>query len=301
MATQLLINEKSGTVLSSGVEICREFVRANVPDEFVEILVGQTPALIAAAQRSAADPQIHRVLLIAGDGTAAAIAGILAGTDTVFVPLPGGTMNMLSRDLGFSADLETAIREIGRARPERIDVAFVNGRAFLNNVVFGAFTSAAESREAIRDAETLAETASATAGFLGAVAAAEPQDYTIVVDGRSEQVNTNTLIVANNLYAGSEGFRPIRQALDSGQLGVYIPQSQGVVDFLSVIFKAVAGDLSSADDIRIEKCASCSVGSQAETIGMTVDGEVTEVKSPAEFSIRPKALNVLSLRGAASE
>lgn len=294
MPTQLLINAKSGAVVRAGVEHCRALVGAHCPDEILEV-VGAPVELIAAARAATADSRIGKVLLLGGDGTAAAIAGVLAGTGTALVPLPGGTMNMLARDLGYSSDLETAIRELERTHPAQIDIAYVNDLPFLNNVVFGTFSAAAESREAIRDAETLTETASATAGFIGAVALSDPQDYDIVIDGSARHVRTNTLMVANNLYTGSEWLRPTRHSLEGGVLGVYIAEAQGAIDFISVIYDAISGNLSETEGVKLQECKSCSVRSDVQWLNMTIDGEVTEMASPAVFSIQPKALSVLSL------
>jgi diacylglycerol kinase family enzyme len=294
MPMQLLINAKSGAVLRAGVEHCRALVAAHFPDQILEV-VGSPAELIGAARAATADPTIDKVLLIAGDGTAAAIAGELAGTGTALVPLPGGTMNMLARDLGYSGDLETAIRELDRARLAQIDIAHVNDQPFLNNVVFGTFSAAAESREAIRDAATLAATASATADFISAVALSDTQDYEVVIDGAVQHVRTNTLMVANNLYTGSEQFRPTKHSLERGVLGVYIAEAQDAIDFISVIYSAISGNLSETEGVRLQECKSCSVSSELKRLNITIDGEVTEIASPAMFSIQPKALTVLSL------
>jgi diacylglycerol kinase family enzyme len=294
MPMQLLINAKSGAVLRAGAEHCRALVAAHFPDEILEV-VGSPADLIAAARAATADLAIDKVLLVGGDGTAAAIAGVFAGTGKMLVPLPGGTMNMLARDLGYSGDLETAIGELAHAYPAHIDIAYVNDLPFLNNVVFGTFSAAAESREAIRDAATLTETASAAADFISAVALSDPQDYDIVIDGAAQQVRTNTLMVANNLYTGSEGFRPTRRSLESGILGVYVAEAQGAIDFISIVYNAISGNLSGTEGVKLQECKSCSVRSKLKRLNMTIDGEVTEIASPAVFSIQPKALTVLSL------
>jgi diacylglycerol kinase family enzyme len=294
MPTQLLINAKSGAVLRAGVEHCCALIREHCPDEILEV-VGPPAELIAAARAATADPAIGTVLLVGGDGTAAAIAGVLAGTGTALAPLPGGTMNMLARDLGYSGDLETAIRQLHHAHRTSIDIAYVNDLPFLNNVVFGTFSVAAESREAIRDASTLAATASATADFISAVALSDAHNYEIVIDGTAQHVRTNTLMVANNLYTGSESFRPTKHSLERGVLGVYIAEAQGTIDFISVIYSAISGNLSGTEGVRLQECKSCSVRSEQDRPSMTIDGEVTEMTSPAVFSIRPKALTVLSI------
>ena len=294
MPMQLLINAKSGAVLRAGVEHCRALVATAFPDQILEV-VGSPAELIAAARAATVDPAIDKVLLIGGDGTAAAVAGVLAGTDTALVPLPGGTMNMLARDLGYSGDLETAIRELDRARLAQIDIAHVNDQPFLNNVVFGTFSAAAESREAIRDAATFAATASAAADFISAVALSDAQNYDIVTDGAVQHVRTNTLMVANNLYTGSEQLRPTKHSLDRGVLGVYIAEAQDAIDFISVIYNAISGNLSETEGVKLQECKTCSISSELKRLNITIDGEVSEIALPAVFSIQPKALTVLSL------
>jgi len=201
----LLINAKSGAVFRAGVEYCRALIREHCRDEILEV-VGPPAELIAAARAATADPAIDTVLLVGGDGTAAAIAGVLAGTGTALAPLPGGTMNMLARDLGYNGDPETAIRQLHHAHCTQIDIAYVNDLPFLNNVVFGTFSVAAESREAIRDASTLAATASATADFISAVALSDAHNYEIVIDGTAQHVRTNTLMVATTSIRAQNGF-----------------------------------------------------------------------------------------------
>jgi diacylglycerol kinase family enzyme len=291
MPTLLLINAMSGAVLSAGVDHCRALVAAHYPG-LIEV-AGTPFDLIGAANKAASDPAIDRVLLIGGDGTAAAVAGALAGTGKALAPLPGGTMNMLARDLGFSGDLETAIGELSAAHKSEIDIAYAAGVPFLNNVVFGTFSVAAESREAIRAAETLAETASATVDFVAAIAQSEPRNYVLEIDGVPEGVRTNTFMIAHNLYTGSEMLRPTRARLDDGLLGVYVATAEGPLDFLSIIYNAVSGQLAEAEGVSLRKCRRCIVASDHRVLNMTVDGEVLELTSPAEFTIAPKALTVL--------
>ena len=106
-------------------------------------------------------------------------------------------------------------------------------------------------------------------------------------------MRTNTLMVANNLYTGSEGFRPTKHSLERGVLGVYIVEAQDAIDFISVIYRAVAGNLSEAEGVKLQECRRCSVSSELKRLNITIDGEVIEIASPAVFSIQPKALTVL--------
>ena len=73
-----------------------------------------------------------------GDGTISAAASALAGTKTLLGILPLGTLNHFARDLGIPANLDEAAKLIA-ARAEKVDVAEMNGRVFINNSAIGLY------------------------------------------------------------------------------------------------------------------------------------------------------------------
>ncbi len=294
--TLVLINEKSGAVSALGVKDCIRAIQETSADgEFlVEVANGDPSKLIDQAATAIEIGEIENIYAIGGDGTMAALAGVLAGSDLKLAPLPGGTMNALSLDLGFDSDLLTAIRQLSSPQTNKIDVAFIGEMAFLNNVVFGAYTSVAESREHVRDVDGIIEKVGALGEVVAAVAHSEVNEYRIKMDTQSIQASTNTLMVSNNFYDGADLLRPSRSRLDSGKLGIYVAQSKSPVDFLSVLFDALSTGLTQSDLVDIHNSASCVVDSDDHALQATVDGEVMDLEGPMELRMRPKSLNVIT-------
>ncbi len=296
MQTYIFINEKSGGVSSHGVEHCISTIKQTLPETPFETVVasGDPTAMIEKAAALSKSKAPARILLLAGDGTAGAIASAIVDSEIEFTPLPGGTMNILSRDLGFAPDLMPAITQLKEMRSYPIDVAYINERAFLNNVVFGAYSDAARSRERLRDLENLSEKAEAAADLVGSIAMSDVERYRITVEGDTTVIDTNTLMVANNCYDGAEELAPRRSVLDAGCLGLYIARAESPVDFLIVLLETVTGGLQDSELIELRKCNQCSISTDGPELIATVDGEIVRLSSPATIKIKPRALRVLA-------
>lgn len=300
--TLALINEKSGAVSALGVKDCvRAIQQAHGDDDLaIEIANGDPSRLIKKAEDAISAGDVEQIYAVGGDGTMAALAGALANSGVALAPLPGGTMNALSRDLGYDKDLKRAIGQLSSAKRSKIDVAYIGKTAFLNNVVFGAYTNVAETRERVREVSGLVEKISAIGEVLAAVTHTDVRDYSIALNGETVFSHSNTLMVANNIYDGADSFRPLRDRLNAGKLGVYIANSQSPIDFISVLFDAISTGLKESEIITLHEAAACSVDSQDKLLEATVDGEVMELAGPVNIEIQPAALNVLTPQDPAS-
>ncbi len=106
-------------------------------------LIGQIKAAIADR------PDL--LVVIAGDGTANAAAGVCGEDGPLLAPLPGGTMNMLPHALYGHRDWRSALRLTltdGRVRP--VGGGEVEGRTFHVAAILGNPTLWAPAREALR-------------------------------------------------------------------------------------------------------------------------------------------------------
>ncbi|MFF0340559.1 diacylglycerol/lipid kinase family protein [Kribbella sp. NPDC004875] len=77
--------------------------------------------------RRAIDEQVDLVLVAGGDGTVRVVCGELAGTKVPAAVLPGGTGNLLARNLGISLDLEVALHDLLDGSERRIDSVLIEG------------------------------------------------------------------------------------------------------------------------------------------------------------------------------
>jgi diacylglycerol kinase-like protein len=103
---------------------------------------------------------------MAGDGSLAVVAAVAAAHGIPFVCVPAGTRNHFALDVGVDRhDLAGALDAFTDGVERRIDMAEVNGRAFLNNASLGVYGEAVRSR-AYRDAKvrTLLQTAAEVMG-----------------------------------------------------------------------------------------------------------------------------------------
>ena len=291
----LLINDRSGAVSAIGAKRCVQALSEVITGSLdVEIASGDPTELVKIVRAAIASKPVDHIHLAAGDGTCAAIAGVLTDCDVTLTPLPGGTMNAFSRDLGFDADLLAAIAQIPDTKARNVDIAYANEFPFLNNVVFGAYTSVAESREHLRNAKGVGEILDSITEIAGTIVHAGTERYKVVVDGIREHILTNTLMVANNLYDGADMLRPTRARLNEGRLGCYLAKSKTSIDFLTVLLEAVTGKLTDSELIAAHSCVSCRIESSSGILEISIDGEANELSSPVDIRIKPKALRILA-------
>jgi diacylglycerol kinase family enzyme len=78
-------------------------------------LITRTPADTADMAREAVEAGATTVVTLGGDGTAADVAGVLAGTTVAFAPLPGGNANVFSRAMGWPGDVDLAVNLLAGA------------------------------------------------------------------------------------------------------------------------------------------------------------------------------------------
>jgi len=77
--------------------------------------------------RQVIDEQVDLVLVAGGDGTVRVVCAELAGTAVPAAVLPGGTGNLLARNLGISLELDVALHELLDGSEQRIDSVLVEG------------------------------------------------------------------------------------------------------------------------------------------------------------------------------
>jgi diacylglycerol kinase family enzyme len=265
----LFVNPRSG----SG-KAARAGVAERARDKGVEAVVLAPGQDLAALAREAVAAGADALGMAGGDGSLAVPAATAAAHGIPFVCIPAGTRNHFALDVGVDRhDLIGALDAFTDGVERPIDMAEVNGRAFLNNVSLGIYGDAVRS-PAYRDAKvrTLLETAAEVMGPSG-----EAPALRLVDDSGREHRHLAVVLVSNNPYALDRALaRGTRPALDSGQLGIVVVDAPGDSPL-------APGRAWSAPRLEVSAPGAVHAG---------IDGEAVELSPALVFAIRPAALRV---------
>lgn len=264
----LFVNQRSG-----GGAAKRAGLLERARDRGIKVVVldpGQTlVTLVDQAVAGGADA----LGMAGGDGSLAVVAAAAAANGLPFICVPAGTRNHFALDLGVDRhDVAGALDAFSDGFERRIDLAEVNGRAFLNNVSLGLYGEAVR-QSAYRDAKvrTLVETAARVLGPSGKTPALR-----LVDDAGREHAQLAVVLVSNNPYALDRPVAGTRPSLDSGNLGILLLDTPGN--------RHPPGRAWSAPDFEISAPAPVHAG---------IDGEAVMLSAPLlRFTIRPAVLRV---------
>ncbi|MCC5952878.1 MAG: diacylglycerol kinase [Acidimicrobiia bacterium] len=284
-AAVLLCNPRSGggKVGDSGVlELCDEIGVTTVlledHDDLAEVAED--------AARSGADA----LGMAGGDGSLAVVAEVAHRHGIPFVVVPTGTRNHLALDLGLDRqDPRQALSAFTCGEPLAIDRGEVNGRWFLNNVVFGVYAAAIERPE-YRDAKLTTVLAE-----MPSLADPDGEAYDISVtlpDGTTWE--RPGLVVASN---GPYLLRPPslfgrRPSLTTGTLGLVVVRAGGSGPALLASAVAALGG-EDTDMVRNWDTDDVTVHSPLDTVPSGIDGEGVQLTTPVDIRCHPRSLTLL--------
>ena len=225
------------------------------------------------------------VAAIGGDGTLSSVAAEVYGTEAIFIPLPGGTLNHFTKDIGIAQDLTTAIANLKSVKPHSVDVAFVNDKLFLNNSSIGIYPTSLRTRAEIED--RLGKWPSAIIGTIRALI--KFKLYTVTMEG--ETFKTPFIFIGNNDYHLDNGGQ--RDSLSSGKLCAYAIRSPRRSTLITLFFYAIAKKLTKADEFIIHNDSSLTIETARARVAVSADGEVLRLDAPLRYKSIAGGLTIL--------
>jgi diacylglycerol kinase family enzyme len=256
------------------------------------ILQVEGPRLTEAAGEAAAGGA-EAVVMAGGDGTMSAGATALAGGDCPMGVLPLGTLNHFARDLGIPQDLDGALQVVAAGFVRRVDVGEANGRVFLNNASIGLYPHAVVVREKQQDEKGTGKWLAMCRAALETLRRFPLVRVTLSLPRGAVRVTTPLVFIGNNRYEMSLLSLGKREALDAGELWLYVASHRGRIGFLSLALRAVMGRLDQARDFLGVAVPEVAIEDRRRVIPIAFDGEVCEVDSPLRCRSRPAALPVI--------
>jgi diacylglycerol kinase family enzyme len=186
-----------------------------------------TPEDPGAGQiRQALDAGADLVLVCGGDGTVAACAGALAGTDVALALVPVGTGNLLARNLDLPLEIEPALDVAFGPGRRQLDVLEAGDRRFV--VMAGLGFDAALIRDTDDDSKSKAGWPAYLAGAARAVRGTPHVQFTISVDGAAAVRRRALGVLVGNVGQVQGGLRLLPDAQpDDGviDVGVLMPRT----------------------------------------------------------------------------
>jgi diacylglycerol kinase family enzyme len=133
----LMLNPRSGSA-----QAVREQLLEAAGRYGIQLDEAATPAGLVALARTAVADGADVLGVAGGDGSLAAVAAVAIEAELPFVCVPAGTRNHFAGDLGLDrADPAAAIEAFVAGREQRVDVATVGERLFLNNASIGIYAA----------------------------------------------------------------------------------------------------------------------------------------------------------------
>lgn len=256
-------------------------------------VVAASRAEVAEMAQRAADDGCEVVLAVGGDGTFAAVAGVLAHRDTMLAPLPAGTANGWAREMGIPIDVCRAASLLPTAHTKRVDVGVVSTRsedhAFLATA--GVGYDAAVIRDTPRDLKRWLG--------MGAYALAAARVFPGYVGGlvdisaAGSRVRSRALLVSignTRAYGGVLTMLPAAENTD-GLLDVCVFRGHTLRDKVLHIVRTLRGRHTSAPNVSCLRLSQFTVASEPP-LPVQADGDYVGT-TPITVTCQRQALNVL--------
>ena len=289
----VLLSRGAGAVRSDSKiagKVAEAFRAANM-DADIEFISGAT---CAARCRSVSERGEQLIVVGGGDGTISAAASTLAGTGATLGILPLGTLNHFARDLGIPTELKQAAELIGRRSERLVDVAQMNDRMFINNSAIGLYPLMVVDRDLQRRTLGRSKGLAMIVASIRTLARFGHQRLMLTVNDEKAHVDTPLLFVGNNAYRLDIGKPGRREAIDQGQLSVYVMRKKNRRGFVAASIRALFNRARHNDMVQLEQVERLKVECHRSVLAVSLDGEVVRAKPPLEYKIRKKALRVIA-------
>lgn len=299
MRARVIINKGNGSVQGPGpqfrpAELADLFARHGV-DASIVLSTGQEIEREAqAAIGEAATGRFDAIIVGGGDGSVGTVAGVLAGSGRPLGVLPLGTLNHFAKDLGLPLDIDGAVAVIAAGCIRPVDVAEVNGRVFVNNSSVGLYADMVADRERQQTDSGRGKWPAMLVAAWKVLRRFPVRRVSIHAEGWSQPCQTPFVFVGNNVYTINLFNPGGRIALDRGELCLYVLTHRSPRGLLWLSVRATLWRLDQDRDFEMRSVREVEILSRARRLRVSVDGEVTTLRPPLVYRIRPKALDVFA-------
>jgi len=237
MKISLILNRNAGTLRTLDADAVGEQLAAIFREagHDVRVLALEGGEALDAVRDACRSGDADAVVVGGGDGTISASAGIAANCGITLGILPLGTMNLFARALAIPLEMNAAATALATAKPANVDIAEVNGHAFVHHMTLGLHERMIRARE--RSASYGSRLgkiwASVQAAWL--VVRQPPRiNARITADGHTLRRRTAAILVSNT-PRGEGHLLPYADDPRHGKLGLYVLKSRTPADIVRLV------------------------------------------------------------------
>jgi diacylglycerol kinase family enzyme len=236
---------------------------------------------MAAFCAEAAAQNLDVLVVLGGDGTIRTAAEGCTEEGPYLIPLPGGTLNMLSRALYGDVSWEGALKNTVAAPSTRVlSGGRVADKRFFIAAVVGAPSLWAEARESIREGEIVDAIEKGGVAFQHMFETKVQYLISGKMKGEAEAVALICPLI-------SEGMSDSEQALEAAVIDV-----ESAAEVIGLATAAAFGIWRDDRNIRLTKTKRVAVQSSKDIPAM-LDGERVNLGTSAEIDFVSRAVNVI--------
>jgi len=290
----LITNPAAARTDARAVTAVRETLRRGGWDVDVLATAGPGDARRFASEMKGAG--YDAVICYGGDGTAMQVAAGVAGTEIPLGIIPGGTGNILARNLRLPTDPGAAARLLLTARRMPIDLGLVERADGLH--YFAVCCGAGFDAELMVATDATSKRRWKMAAYVGAAFAALPRvqsvRHRVVVDGVVHDVRAAMVLIANC----GELFPPFVKIHhevhpDDGWLDVVALRADGAMDGVASFLELVLGSKEGSPRVWFGRGRTIRVEvADGPARAVQLDGEPVGT-TPLEARLMPHALTML--------
>jgi diacylglycerol kinase family enzyme len=234
-----------------------------------------------------------RLVVAGGDGTVSAAAAAVARTGVELAIVPAGTLNHFAKDIGIPTSLAEACAVAKSGRVVYVDVAWLNGRLFLNTSSVGVYANFVRVRERLEP--KLGYWIASALSVIRTFIRVRPFRVTLETEGVQRRYETPLVFIGvgeRELKLPKLGGR-----LDAGRSGLHVMVVRGRTRarMFALSFAAAARGTHAVartphfDSFLVSRCTIEQRHSK-----VAVDGEVVELESPLRYELGKNALKVIA-------
>lgn len=258
--------------------------------EGLQIVETETDVSQFKAKVEANKGKIDLVIVAGGDGSCLSVCALAREANLPMGVIPLGTANNLARSLGVPSDVEGAVKVIGAGITRPVDVAYANGKPFLN--VTGMGLSTQVNRGVPAEWKKRWGVLAYVVYFFKVLRRMRPFWVEIECDGKVHRAHSLQITVCNGRHYGS-GLTIAEDAeIDDGRLDLLSTKIDRWWEGLSLIPSFLTGRYREPSKVKLLSGKSFTVRTHS-AYPVDTDGEIT-TRSPVQYKVEPGALTVLA-------